>query len=205
MYFGNLFPSEPQYKSGLFYGLALHPQFDRDIPHDAAKRMPFEDCSIKGFQSQDVFEHIPYRSIPVIFDDIFRCLRVGGVFRLSLPDYHSPLLRSRSAYDAEGRILCDLAMGGCLSGEMNGGIKVSFAGRSGDAHLWFPTYANLAHLILSSDLRKCATIKLQHGWIDAHHWICERFDQSVMPVTRTPPRDMRAGGKPVSLVVDFIK
>jgi hypothetical protein len=33
LYFGNLIPHEKQYKSGLFYGLALHPKFDRDISH----------------------------------------------------------------------------------------------------------------------------------------------------------------------------
>lgn len=112
VYFGNLLPREKQYQSGLFYALALAPKFDRDLLHDARNIMPFSDRSIKGFQSQDVFEHIPYEKVPRILDDIFRCLRDGGIFRLSVPDYNSPLLRKRSAYDAEGNILCDLAMGG---------------------------------------------------------------------------------------------
>jgi SAM-dependent methyltransferase len=89
IYFGNLFPNEPQYKSGLFYGLAMFPEFDRDILHDAKSPMPFSDGSIRGFQSQDVFEHIPYDKVTAILDDIFRCLRNGGIFRLSVPDYHS--------------------------------------------------------------------------------------------------------------------
>jgi len=205
VYFGNLFPHEPQYRSGRFVGLALQPQFDRDIPHDAKAKLPFADGSIVGFQSQDVFEHIPYDAIVPILDDIFRCLKTGGPFRLSVPDYHSPLLRNRSIYDANGQILCDLAMGGRVSSEKSGAIKVSWAGGDGYAHVWFPTYAKLVRLILASDLRRCASIAVHHAWFDAHDYICEPFDQSVMPVSRTPPNDMRADGKPISLVVDFIK
>jgi SAM-dependent methyltransferase len=205
IYFGNLLPQEPQYKSGLFHGLALKPRFDRDILHDARSPMPFPDDSIKGFQSQDVFEHIPYQQITTILDDVHRCLRPGGMFRLSVPDYHSPLLRSRSVYDADGNILCDLAMGGQVSAGLTGPIKVTFTGGDGNAHLWFPTYANLTQLILSSNIRKCAQIKIHHAFFDENHYICEPFDQSLMPVSRTPPNDMRANGKPISLVVDFIK
>lgn len=167
--------------------------------------MPFHDNSVKGFQSQDVFEHIPYECIATIFNDIYRCLSFGGIFRLSLPDYHSSLLRNRSVYDSNGKILCDLAMGGRVSSDMVGPIKVSWAGSEGDAHLWFPTYAKLARLILSSNLRKCTTIMVHHAWFDAHDYVCEAFDQSIMPVMRTPPGDMRSAGKPISLVVDFIK
>jgi hypothetical protein len=96
-------------------------------------------------------------------------------------------------------------MGGRVSSDTLGPIRVSWAGREGDDHVWFPTYAKVAQLILSSNLRKCETIKLQHGWLDAHNYICEPFDQSIMPVVRTPPGDMRANGKPISLVVVFIK
>ncbi len=204
-YFGNLFPHEPQYQSGMFYGLALHKQFDRDILHDARSRMPFPDESVKGFQSQDVFEHVPYNEVPALLDDIFRCLRVGGIFRLSVPDYNCPLLRQRSVYDASGNILCDLAMGGRVSAELNTPVNIEIVGRKGDGHLWFPTYANVTHLILLSNIRRCNKIKLQHGWFDPIHYACEQFDQSIMPVSRTPPGDMRADGRPISLVIDFIK
>jgi hypothetical protein len=96
-------------------------------------------------------------------------------------------------------------MGGQVSSEMLGPVKVSWTGSEGGAHLWFPTYAKLARLVLSSNLRKCTTIKVHHAWFDAHDYVCEPFDQSIMPVSRTPPADMRADGKPISLVVDFVK
>jgi SAM-dependent methyltransferase len=188
----------------MFRGLALVARFDRDIAHDARKPLPFADESVEGFQSQDVFEHMEYAKVSATFDEIYRCLKIGGIFRLSLPDYNSPVLAGRSVYDSQGRILCDLAMGGRVECKLHEDIKVSFIG-GGDSHLWFPTYAKVARLILASELRKCTSITFHHAWLDAHDFIREPFDQSVMPVSRTPPGDMRAGGKPVSIVVDFVK
>jgi len=80
LYFGNLFPQEPQYRSGKFHGLALSARFDRDIAHDARNPLPFADGSIKGFQSQDVFEHVEFENVSAILDEIFRCLKKGAYF-----------------------------------------------------------------------------------------------------------------------------
>jgi hypothetical protein len=204
IYFGSLLPSEEQYKSDLFRGLALSNPHDKDIVHDIRNPLPFQNESIRGFQSQDVFEHVERELVPKIFDEIFRCLVRGGLFRLSLPDYNSPLLRSRSAYDSEGNILGDLALGATLTGIMNGGIDVKFA-EDGDAHLWFPTYDQILHLILHSELRKSLSISVHHAWLNRTQFIINDFDQSVMPVQRVPPLDMRAGGKPISIVIDFVK
>jgi len=204
VYFGNLFPNEPQYQSGKFVGLALVPRFERDIPHDARSNLPFEDESVGGFQSQDVFEHIEREKLPAILNDIFRCMRPEAVFRLSLPDYNSPLLRQRSAYDHHGNVLYDVAMGGALKASMSGEIETLLPA-GGDAHLWFPTYHELLALIVASDIRRCRTIAFHHHWITPNSYVMHDFDQSVMPVSRTPPNDMRAGGKPISIVVDFIK
>jgi hypothetical protein len=204
VYFGNLCPDEEQYKSDLFVGLALSKLYGKDILHDIRTALPFHDNSVIGFQSQDVFEHIAYEKVPFILDEIFRCLRPGGPFRLSLPDYNSPLLKSRSVYDHGGNLLCDLAVGGTVNGNMNGGLNVSFT-QDGNAHLWFPTYSNVLHLIISSQIRKCSSILIQQTWIDSNTYVCKQFDQTIMPVTRTPPADMRADGKPISIVIDFVK
>lgn len=204
VYFGNLFPHEPQYLSGRFVGLALVPRFDRDLPHDARAGLPFADDSVAGFQSQDVFEHVEKEKIPGILDDIYRCMRPGAVFRLSLPDYNSPLLRRRSAYDHQGNVLYDVAMGGALKAGMAGEIETVLP-PGGDVHLWFPTYPELLALIIDSDIRRCRTIAFHHHWITPHDYVMRDFDQSLMPVSRTPPGDMRADGKPISIVVDFVK
>jgi SAM-dependent methyltransferase len=204
VYFGNLFAEEEQYKSDLFRGLALVNPQDKDILHDIREPLPFRSDSIPGFQSQDVFEHVERDTVAKIFDEIFRCLAPNGLFRLSLPDYNSPLLRSRSAFDGDGKIIGDLAMGAMLTGIMNGGIEVSFA-ENGEAHLWFPTYDQVLNLILHSQIRKCSEIIVHHAWINRTEFIANDFDQSLMPVRRTPPGDMRAGGKPISIVIDFRK
>jgi SAM-dependent methyltransferase len=204
IYFGNLYPHEPQFQSGLFRALALHPKFEFDIAHDASQPLPFADGSIKGFQSQDVFEHIPYEKVSGILDEVYRCLQPGGVFRLSMPDYNSPLLRNRSVYDSYGRILCDAAMGGSVSGNLSGSLDVNFVG-NGDAHIWFPTYSKTLELIVSSRIRLCTTIEFHHYWADSYSYRCVPFEPSVMPVHRAPPADMRADGKPISIVVDFVK
>lgn len=204
IYFGNLFPHEPQFNSGLFRALALHQRFDYDIAYDIRNPLPFPEASIRGFQSQDVFEHVQFDGVSRILDDIFHCLVPGGIFRMSLPDYNSPLLRSRSVFDCVGRVLYDAAMGGSVVGKMSGGLDVSFP-EGGDAHLWFPTYNNVLELIIASQIRRCSTIKFHHYWINSVDYRCENFDQSIMPVQRTPPNDMRADGKPISIVVDFIK
>lgn len=204
LYFGNLFENTPQYKSGLFHGLALHPVSDKDLVQDARHALPFKNNQIAGFQSQDVFEHLEFEKIPDVFNEIYRCLKPGGIFRLSLPDYNSPLLKRRSVYDWEGNILCDLAMGGRVSAQLNTPVEVSFL-PGGDSHLWFPTYTLLQAQILNSELRKCSSICFQHAWISATRYICNVFEQGDMPVSRTPPLDMRADGKPISIVVDFVK
>lgn len=204
VYFGNLLEHLPQYKSGLFHGLALHPKSDKDIQHDARDILPFESDSILGFQSEDVFEHLEYATIPGVLDEIYRCLQIGGKFRMSMPDYNSPLLRRRSVYDSDGMILCDLSMGGSVSASCNTTVTPSFMS-DGDAHLWFPTYTHVMELILASDIRKCREICFQHVWVDRQAFILNDFEAGYMPVMRIPPNDMRADGKPISLVVDFWK
>jgi hypothetical protein len=188
----------------LFRGLALSNPHDKDIDHDIRNPLPFQNESIRGFQSQDVFEHVEREMVPKIFDEIFRRLMPGGLFRLSLRDCNSPLLRSRSAYDSEGNILGDLAVGATLTSIMNGGIDVKFA-EDGDAHLWFPTCDQTLHLILHSELRKSLSISVHHAWLNRMQFIINDFDQSLMPVQGVSPLDMRAGGKPISIVIDFVK
>ena len=148
IYFGNLLPHEPQFQSGRWRGLALDPRHGHDIKHDAREPMPFADDSVPGFQSQDVFEHIEREKITPIFDDIYRCLRPGGLFRLSVPDYHAPLLRRRSVFDSHGRVLCDVLMGGSVA-NAEGGIAVKMT-PGGGSHLWFPTYTQVLTLVLAS-------------------------------------------------------
>lgn len=203
LYYGNLPMTSPQYRTNKFIGLALNPTHDRERHHDCRETLPYETNSIPGVQSEDVFEHVEFSLLPGIFDDIYRVLKPGGVFRLSLPDYGATLLKQRSVYDHNGNWLCDLAVGGSVKATYNSKVEVSFA-PGGDSHLWAPTFENVSEAIERSDLMKCS-ITWYHYWEDKERYVCKIFDQSLMPVSRCPPKDDRMGKKPISLIVDFRK
>lgn len=205
LYFGNLGVNERQYQSGRWVGLALRPTHDREIQHDAREPLPVLDDSVRKIQSQDVFEHIDYELLPPILDDIYRALVPGGVFRLSLPDYHSPYLSKRCVYDENGNVLADLRMGGTVAyNRETKQREVRFAPH-GNSHVWFPTYLLVRKLVEQSLLRACREIHYYHYFLNAEEFVVEPIPEDEMFVMRAPPHDMRAGGKPLSIVVDFKK
>lgn len=205
LYFGNLGPHERQYQVPNFVGLALKPTHDREIAHDLRNPLSHADGSVAKVQAQDVFEHLPLDLIPRILDDIFRVLKPGGVFRLSVPDYRSPLLKRRSVYDSEGEILADLMMSTSVDYDAGStSAKASFA-TDGTAHVWFPTYEKILDLILKSNIRKCDHIEFYQYFQTDRAYVVKDIPENEMIVQRSVPYDMRAGGAPISIVVDFIK
>ena len=156
LYFGSLGLHERQYQVPNFVGLALHPAHDREMAHDATAALPFADDSIAKIQAQDVLEHLPLDKVPFVLDEIYRVLRPGGIFRLSVPDYRSPVMKRRSIYDARGRVTGDLLMGATpYFDDTTGDARVRFS-EDGHAHIWFPRYGLITHLILKSQIRKSA-------------------------------------------------
>lgn len=204
LYFGNLYPHEKQFSDGKFVGLSLKPKFDRDVSHDAYNRLPVADNTVEKIQSQDVFEHLRLESLPSILDEIYRVLAPGGTFRLSVPDYRSPLLKGRSVYNDTGEVLADLMMGGSVAFDpTTHKTKVTFL-TNGDAHLWFPTYEIIKDLIARSNMKECDQ-KFYHYHLADGSFVSDQFPDLGMPVTRAPPFDMRANGQPISIIVDFVK
>ena len=205
LYYGNLFPTEPQFKIPNFVGLALHPRFEKDIKHSAYETLPWPDGSVAKVQSQDVFEHLEVDRIPAILDDIFRVLQAGGVFRLSVPDYNCPFIRNRCIFDSRGNVAGDLMMGASAAYDRHSlGIKVSFV-TNGDAHLWFPTYDKVVDAVLKSNIRKSSKITFYQFYRNKNDYVCNSVPELEMSVQRAPPRDDRNGAKPISIVVDFVK
>jgi SAM-dependent methyltransferase len=190
LYFGSLGLHERQYQVPNFIGLALNPAHDREMAHDLIAPLPFADGVIAKVQAQDVLEHLPLDKVPAVLDEIYRVLKPGGIFRLSVPDYRSPVLKRRSIYDARGRV--------------TGDARVRFS-EDGHAHVWFPRYELITHLILKSQIRKSAEIKFYQCFLDDHTYLCEPVPENEMFVQRAAPHDMRAGGAPVSIVADFTK
>jgi SAM-dependent methyltransferase len=204
LYFGSLGLHERQYQIPNFIGLALQPAHDREIQHSFADPLPFADGSIAKIQAQDVLEHVPFEKVPAILDEIYRVLRPGGVFRLSVPDYRSPVHKRRSIYDARGRVIGDLLMGATsYLDRATGDARVRFS-EDGDAHLWFPRYELITHLVLKSEIRKAA-IHFYQFFLDDHSYLCEPVPENEMFVQRAAPHDRRAGGAPISIVADFVR
>lgn len=205
LYFGNLCTHERQFQSDKWLGLALHPTHERELTHDARLPLPVPDNSVEKIQSQDVFEHIGYDLLPPILNDIFRALAPGGVFRLSLPDYRSPFLRQRCVYDEEGRVIADLRMGGTVTYDRaTKQRKVQFA-PNGGAHVWFPTFELVQALVERSRLNECRDIRYYQYFRTANEFVVDPIPENEMFVMRAVPHDNRAGGKPISIVVDFTK
>src|SRR5471032_494746 len=152
LYFGSLGPHERQYQIPNFIGLALEPAHDREIKHDLAAALPYADGSIAKIQAQDVLEHLAFDKVPFVLDEIYRVLKPGGTFRLSVPDYRSPVLKRRSIYDGRGRVIGDLMMGATSYFDAaTGDARVRFS-EDGEDHVWFPRYELIIHLVLKSDI-----------------------------------------------------
>jgi SAM-dependent methyltransferase len=204
LYFGSLGPHERQYQIPNFTGLALEPAHDREIKHDLAAALPYAENSIAKIQAQDVLEHLAFDKVPFVLDEIYRVLKPGGAFRLSVPDYRSPVLKRRSIYDARGRVIGDLLMGAAsYLDPATGEARVRFS-EDGEAHLWFPRYELITHLVLKSEIRK-AQIHFYQGFLDDHTYLCEPVPENEMFVQRAAPHDGRAGGAPLSIIADFVK
>jgi SAM-dependent methyltransferase len=204
LYFGSLGPHERQFQIPNFTGLALEPAHDREMKHDLAAALPYPGSSIAKIQAQDVLEHLAFDKVPFVLDEIYRVLKPGGIFRLSVPDYRSPVLKRRSIYDARGRVIGDLLMGAAsYLDPATGEARVRFS-EDGGAHLWFPRYELITHLVLKSELRK-AQIHFYQGFLDDHTYLCEPVPENEMFVQRAAPHDGRAGGAPISIIADFVK
>ena len=98
VYFGSLPVDEYQYSEADFVGLALQPSHERELQHDLHDPLPFEDESVEKLHAQDVLEHLQIEKVSSIFDEIYRVLVPGGVFRLSVPDYRC-LVEKAVVYD----------------------------------------------------------------------------------------------------------
>jgi SAM-dependent methyltransferase len=204
LYFGNLGAHERQFQIPNFVGLALKPAHEREKQHDLTAPLAYADNSIAKIQAQDVLEHLAFDKVCFVLDEIYRVLRPGGVFRLSVPDYRSPVHKRRSVYDWRGRVTGDLLMGAePYLDETSGDARMRFGG-DGEAHLWFPRYELITHLVLKSEIRKCG-IKFYQGFLDDYTYLAEPVPEEEMFVVRALPHDRRAGGQPISIIADFVK
>ena len=173
-------------------GLSLKRNDNRHIQHDLRNRLPFPDCSIEAFQSEDVFEHIHYDELLPIINDIYRVLKPNGLFRLSLPDFRCDVLYERSIKNERGEIIFDPDGGGTF--EKPG-------------HLWFPRIELVRELIEKSLFQQNGSIEYLHYTKEDGTYVTNNIDYSKGYVQRTPDHDKRVMEpyRPMSIVVDMIK
>lgn len=195
IYAGRLFRSEEQFQS--YIGLSKSAASTRNICHDLCSPFPIESGSVDVFQSQDVFEHIELANVPLIVEEIYRVLKVDGLFRLSVPDYRFDGYRSRCIFDSSGGIIHDPQGGGQLKD-----------GRVVDGgHVWFPVFETVQGLLSESSFGTHGKINFLHYTKSDGSYVLRDIDHSLGRVKRTPDHDIRSQKprRPQSIVVDCYK
>ena len=132
LYCGDIVKQRRDYTNTPFIGLSLHRDNQYHIQHDMTLPIPLKDNTVDIVQSEDVMEHIEYSMLKKSIDEIFRVLKPGGLFRLSMPDYKCDVLYNRSEKDCNGNIIFDSGGGGRYD-RIN--KKVITGG-----HVWFPVF-----------------------------------------------------------------
>ena len=143
LYAGDCINNISQYP---FIGLSLRYNNNTNIQHNILNKTDLYDNSVDIYQSEDVFEHIEYDKLYDVINEIYRVLKPGGLFRLSVPDYRCDILYNRSEKNDDNKIIFDKGGGGDYDYEnkkvINGG------------HLWFPKYELVKSLLDKTNFEK---------------------------------------------------
>ena len=206
IYHGNLYEHEDQYKIPAFHGLALKRNSPRDLLLARDGGIPIGDEIVDAFQSQDVLEHLNPAIVIDTLNEIYRVLKPNGFFRLSVPDYRSPLLLKRTIFNHKGEALGDAGMGAmAFTPDLNSELQIKHTAPLGDNHLWLPTYEKIKEYLARSDFANSEIKFLHYIKSDGGYSTLEIPNMELFKVKRVPPHDNRAGGLPISIVADIIK
>jgi SAM-dependent methyltransferase len=198
LYAGDI-PPHTQFKNEIsFIGLSLTRNDDFHINHDLMHKMDLPENCVDVYQSEDVMEHIEYRHLPFIINEVYRVLKPGGVFRLSMPDYRCDILYNRSINDELGNIIFDPGGGGSYDYKNK---KVLHGG-----HVWFPKYETTLKLLQNTQFEDDKISFLHYYDVDGVP-VVEEIDYKYGDVARTPDHDERVQSprRPMSIVVDCFK
>lgn len=190
LYAGDV-PELPEYQGWL--GLSLTQNDHRHLLQDITKPLPFPDNSVDAFQAEDVLEHIPYDRLVPVINEIFRVLKPGALFRLSVPDYSCDVLRESSIKSPDGDIIFDPGGGGT---------------RENPGHVWFPTAESVYRLLEATRFFIDGSMDFLHYWnVGRPGFVTRPIDYSKGFVKRTPDHDERVKNpyRPMSIVVDLYK
>ena len=206
LYLGNLTVDLPQYETGNFVGLALERISKKDLICDLRKNLPFRSNSVKKIQAEDVLEHLDVTTTITLLDEIWRILTPNeGVFRISVPDYRSPVLKRRSVYDHNGAIIADLYTSTVVTYSLNDDAIQVTRSLDGNSHQWYPTLEIVKELINKTKFGTSGIVDFYHGFQSDGNFFAHDFPTNDMPVSRMPPNDLRANGAPISIIADLRK
>ena len=197
LYLGDMSIQRRIYTNTNFIGLSLTNENEYHIKHDVTKPLPLKDNTVDLIQSEDVMEHIEYNMLQQTINDIYRVLKPGGLFRLSMPDYNCDILYNRSEKDSNGNIIFDIGGGGEYDRVNNKVVK--------GGHVWFPVLSLVKSLLESTDFVN-DKINYLH-YYDSNTPVTNKIDYSKGYISRTPDNDIRVQNpyRPMSIVVDCYK
>ncbi|UCE39033.1 MAG: methyltransferase domain-containing protein, partial [Thermoplasmata archaeon] len=189
LYAGDI-PERKEYE-GLI-GLSLIRNDDNHLRHDITQPFPLADNLVDSFQAEDVFEHIPYEKLASVVNEIYRMLKPGGLFRLSVPDYGCDVLQNRSIRDENSRIVFDPGGGGTPENP---------------GHVWFPRIDTVMQLLTKTKFHGSGKVELLHYYNKDGTFVAKPIDYSKGHIMRTPDFDERVQNpyRPMSLVIDLTK
>ena len=100
-------------KKNNFIGISNKLENLYHIKHDICKEnIDLQDNTVTIFQAEDTLQYIEFENIEKIINEIYRLLKPGGLFRLSLPDYNFDIYNRRTLKNEEGKIIFDSGGGG---------------------------------------------------------------------------------------------
>lgn len=173
-------------------GLSIEKGDHLHIVQDITRPLPLNDNFVDAFQAEDVFEHIPYGQLPEVINELYRVLKPGGYFRLSIPDYGCDVLQNRSVKDEFGRLVFDEGGGGTIENP---------------GHVWFPRIDSVVNLVEKTKFHTAGKVNYLHYYRMDGQPVLNTIDHSKGIVKRTPDYDQRVTKprRPMSIVVDMIK
>ncbi len=197
LYLGDMSIQRRIYTNTNFIGLSLMVDNEYHIKHDVTKPFPLKDNTVDLIQSEDVMEHIEYNRLQQTINEIYRVLKPGGLFRLSMPDYNCDILYKRSEKDSNGNIIFDRYGGGEYDRVNNRVVN--------GGHVWFPVFSLVKSLLESTDFVN-DKINYLH-YYDGSTPVTNKIDYSKGYISRTPDNDIRVQNpyRPMSIVVDCYK
>ena len=196
LYAGKLRRGLPQFETHT--GITPFFLSSKNICHDVTHLpYPIADNTVDIYQSEDVFEHVSLDAQVALYDEIYRVLKPGGLFRLSVPDYNFDGYKDRTVRGERGELLFDPGGGGRLEDG-----KVIDGG-----HLWFPTIDLMRDLFARSRFGQHGKVKFLHYTEPDGTSVTNPIDYSVGNVQRTPDHDSRVRERPrsISIVIDATK